>query len=76
MFGLKWMNLLHSVSLMQFFKGGLKTKMQSGGKKYEKVVKTKHRKNDRDEDLFQKNKQKHHDKTYYRLRREEQKVYG
>ena len=48
--------------------------MLSGGKKYDRVVKTKYRKTSEDENMRSGNrKQKHHDKSFYRLQREEKK---
>ena len=48
--------------------------MLSGGKKYDKAVKTKYRKSYEDEQVKTTNKkQKHHDKSFYRLQREEKK---
>lgn len=44
--------------------------MISGGRKFEKVQKTKFKKN-RDFENFKLNKQKHHDKSTYRLNKEE-----
>lgn len=44
--------------------------MIHGGKKYEKTSKTKFKKN-RDSENFKINKQKHHDKSTYRLTKEE-----
>lgn len=44
--------------------------MIQGGKKFEKTNKTKFRKN-RDFETFKVNKQKHHDKSTYRLSKEE-----
>jgi hypothetical protein len=46
--------------------------MISGGRKYEKPQKTKFKKN-RDSENFKLNRQKHHDKSTYKLRREEEK---
>lgn len=46
--------------------------MISGGRKFEKSQKTKFKKN-KDSENFKINKQKHHDKTTYRLKKEEKK---
>lgn len=43
-----------------------------GGKKVYKTVKTKYKKQE-DENLYPKNKKKHHDKSTYRMLRQQQK---
>ncbi len=48
--------------------------MESGGKKILKPQKTKFRKN-RDRENLNFNKQKHHDKSFYRLAKEEKEEY-
>lgn len=52
--------------------------MISGGKKYQKTIKTKYKKNETDQSAFEKekNKKRHHDKSYYRLMREEKEDYA
>jgi hypothetical protein len=45
--------------------------MISGGRKYEKPQKTKFKRN-RDSENFKLNKQKHHDKSTYRLSKQEE----
>lgn len=45
--------------------------MLSGGKKYQKVKKTKFRKNADRENSNKIDKQKHHDKSFYRLSKQE-----
>jgi len=45
--------------------------MLQGGKKYDKTVKTKFKKHRDREGSKQENKQKHHDKSFYRLKKEE-----
>jgi hypothetical protein len=45
--------------------------MLQGGKKYDKTVKTKFKKNRDKEGSKQFEKQKHHDKSFYRLKKEE-----
>lgn len=51
--------------------------MLSGGKKYDRVVKTKYKKASEDDSFKSLNrKQKHHDKSFYRLQREEKKEYS
>jgi len=65
------------VLLTIFYRGDLVQKMEIGGKKVLKTDKTKFRKN-RDKENYNFNKQKHHDKSYYRVLREElqeEKVY-
>jgi hypothetical protein len=58
-----------------FFKKGVgELKMLTGGKKYEKPVKTKFRKN-KDSENNNKQKQKHHDKSFYRLLKQEETDY-
>lgn len=47
--------------------------MYSGGSKFQKTVKTKFKKNQDRE--FDKQKSKHHDKTFYRLKKQEEKEY-
>jgi hypothetical protein len=49
--------------------------MFSGGKKYEKTTKTKFRKNKDREGNKHIDKQKHHDKSFYRLVKEEKQEY-
>jgi hypothetical protein len=48
--------------------------MLTGGKKFEKPVKTKFRKN-KDVENGNKQKQKHHDKSFYRLLKQESTDY-
>ena len=49
--------------------------MISGGKKIQKTQKTKFRKN-KDHENFNLEKKKHHDKSFYRLAREEKTEYA
>lgn len=53
--------------------------MYSGGTKFQKTQKTKYKKSEhedqRDEYSSKQNKFKHHDKTFYRLRKREEKDY-
>ena len=49
--------------------------MISGGKKIQKTTKTKFRKN-KDHENFKLDKKKHHDKSFYRLAREEKTEYA
>lgn len=48
--------------------------MFSGGKKYQKTTKTKFRKN-RDSEPMKHDKQRHHDKSFYRLVKQEKEEY-
>lgn len=48
--------------------------MYSGGSKFEKPVKTKFKKN-QDREFEKQTKQKHHDKSFYRLKKQEEKEY-
>jgi hypothetical protein len=48
--------------------------MFSGGKKFQKPTKTKFRKN-RDHESMKHDKQKHHDKSFYRLAKQEKEEY-
>ncbi len=48
--------------------------MFSGGKKYQKTTKTKFRKN-RDPEPMKHDKQRHHDKSFYRLVKQEKEEY-
>jgi len=50
--------------------------METGGKKFIKSQKTKFRKNNRDREDVKIEKQKHHDKSFYRLLRQESKDYA
>jgi hypothetical protein len=49
--------------------------MLSGGKKYQKTVKTKFRKNKENFENQKLGKQRHHDKSFYRLAKEEKEEY-
>lgn len=49
--------------------------MQSGGKKVIKTEKTKFRKNQEDHEDKKKFKNRHHDKSYYRLAKQEKEEY-
>lgn len=49
--------------------------MYSGGSKFEKTVKTKFKKNQDRESADKQQKPKHHDKSYYRLKKQEEKEY-
>ena len=49
--------------------------MLQGGKKYDKTVRTKFKKNRDKEGSKQFEKQKHHDKSFYRLAKEERQEY-
>lgn len=49
--------------------------MLSGGKKYQKTTKTKFRKNKDREGSKQFEKPRHHDKSFYRLAKEEKEEY-
>jgi hypothetical protein len=49
--------------------------MFTGGKKYQKTTKTKFRKNKDHDDDKQSVRQRHHDKSFYRLVKEEKKEY-
>jgi hypothetical protein len=49
--------------------------MLAGGNKFQKTVKTKYRKNNEQEPL-KSQKKRHHDKSYYRLAKEEREEYG
>ena len=49
--------------------------MLSGGKKFQKTVKTKFRKNKDREGGKHFEKQRHHDKSFYRLAKEEKEEY-
>lgn len=49
--------------------------MQTGGKKFQKTVKTKFRKNTEPKENQKFDKQKHHDKSFYRLARQEKEEY-
>jgi hypothetical protein len=51
------------------------SKMETGGKKYLKPQKTKFRKNTNDRENAKFEKQKHHDKSFYRLLRQEKEDY-
>jgi len=48
--------------------------MFSGGKKFQKTTKTKFRKN-KDREGSKHDKQRHHDKSFYRLAKEEKQEY-
>jgi hypothetical protein len=48
--------------------------MLAGGNKFQKIVKTKFKKN-KDRETVNLNKKRHHDKSYYRLAREEKEEY-
>ena len=48
--------------------------MFSSGKKFQKTTKTKFRKN-RDREPLKQDKQRHHDKSFYRLVKEEKQEY-
>lgn len=48
--------------------------MYSGGSKFQKTVKTKFKKND-DREASKQSKPKHHDKSFYRLKKQEEKDY-
>jgi len=53
--------------------------MLSGGSKFQKTEKTKYKKNeydDRENYNSKQNKQKHHDKSFYRLKKQEDTEYG
>lgn len=49
--------------------------MYSGGSKFEKTVKTKFKKNEDREFTNKQTKPKHHDKSFYRLKKQEEKEY-
>jgi len=49
--------------------------METGGKKFVKPQKTKFRKNTRDREEAKHDKQKHHDKSFYRLVKQEREDY-
>jgi len=71
MFGLQQRNWLNSVLQIKFFKEDKLLKMYTGGKKIKKPEKTKFRKNTDNENVKQSKNQKRHDRSTYRLLKEE-----
>lgn len=74
MFGCQHTKLLNLALPILFYKEEVFSKMFTGGKKIQKPNKTKFHKN-RDKEEYKFEKKKHHDKTLYRLAREERKEY-
>ena len=74
MFGLMQMIWFTTVLPTMFFKGD-SSHMLAGGNKFQKTIKTKFRKN-KDRETVNLNKKRHHDKSYYRLAKEEKEEYG
>lgn len=74
MFGLQQTIWLTMVSPTIFFKG-VNSHMLAGGSKFQKTVKTKFKQN-KDREAVKFEKKRHHDKSYYRLAKQEKEEYG
>lgn len=74
MFGLHQTIWFTMVSPTIFFKG-VNSHMLAGGSKFKKTVKTKFKQN-RDRETVNLNKPRHHDKSFYRLAKQEKEEYG
>jgi hypothetical protein len=74
MFGLQQTIWLTMVSPTIFFKG-VNSHMLAGGSKFQKTVKTKFKQN-KDRETVKFEKKRHHDKSYYRLAKQEKEEYG
>lgn len=74
MCGLQQTIWLTMVSPTMFFKGD-SGHMLAGGSKFQKTVKTKFKPN-KDRESVNLNKKRHHDKSFYRLAKQEKEEYG
>lgn len=74
MFGLQQTIWFTMVSLTMFFKG-VNSHMLAGGNKFQKTVKTKFKPN-KDRESVKLDKKRHHDKSFYRLAKQEKEEYG
>jgi len=74
MFGLQQTIWFTMVSPTIFFKG-VNSHMLAGGSKFQKTVKTKFKQN-KDRETVKFEKKRHHDKSYYRLAKQEKEEYG
>ncbi len=74
MFGLQQTIWLTMVSPTMFFRG-VNSHMLAGGSKFQKTVKTKFKQN-KDRETVKFEKKRHHDKSYYRLAKQEKEEYG
>lgn len=74
MCGLQQTTWLTMVLPTMFFKG-VNSHMLAGGSKFQKTVKTKFKQN-KDRETVKFEKKRHHDKSYYRLAKQEKEEYG
>ena len=74
MFGLMQTIWFTTVLPTIFFKG-VNSHMLAGGSKFQKTVKTKFKQN-KDRETVNLNKKRHHDKSFYRLAKQEKEEYG
>ena len=74
MCGLQQTIWLTMVLPTMFFRG-VNSHMLAGGSKFQKTVKTKFKQN-KDRETVKFEKKRHHDKSYYRLAKQEKEEYG